>query len=156
MAMIKFLKNFFDFRHPRKQLLNLLLLAFLISFSLARTYSLSFGKSLYILGFQVHHFYFGMLTLSVGGVIGLLVRSQKILRVASVLIGVGIGLFADEIGLLLNCTSPNRTCAYAFPDTLDIIGLITLAIIILIMLIHVGERYAKTTQSISPTSTKKI
>ena len=56
-------------------------------------------------------------------------------------VGFGIGLFADEIGLLLNCTTETRLCTYAFPDVSDIIISITTIIMLAIIIIHFVEEY---------------
>jgi hypothetical protein len=71
-------------------------------------------------------------SLALGGILGILSTGRQKLKIASALIGTGIGLFADEIGLLLNCTSDNRVCSYYFPDTTDIILTITVIIVFLI------------------------
>lgn len=143
--MVKILKSIFDFRHPKKQLIHIILLSFLISFSAARMYSVFIVKGqLYIHGFHIHHFYFGMLALSIGGIVGLLGSGERLARFASILMGIGIGLFTDEIGLLLNCTTTNRECTYAFPDTFDIIGFISIAILAVVVLVDISEKYLKT------------
>jgi hypothetical protein len=82
-----------------------------------------------------------MLFLSVGGVLGVLSRDKRPLEVASIFIGAGIGLFADEIGLLLNCTTLNRLCVYAFPDTFDIFMLVVGVIILAIIITGLIENY---------------
>ncbi|OGN28149.1 MAG: hypothetical protein A3A33_02230 [Candidatus Yanofskybacteria bacterium RIFCSPLOWO2_01_FULL_49_25] len=135
--MVDFLKNIFTHRQERNQLLYILLSFFLGSFAVARLVSVLTGKSIYFRGYQIHHFYFGMLVLSIGGIIGLLSKNKRPLRFAGALMGVGIGLFADEIGLLLNCTTQSsyRNCVYQFPDYMDIIGTIVLAIILLVALV---------------------
>ncbi len=92
------------------------------------------------MGYHIHHFYFGMVVLSIGGLIALLTNHKVVLRISSMLIGTGMGLFTDEIGLLLNCTSTNRQCIYYFPDTFDIIGSITLAIVSFMILADLIEK----------------
>ena len=137
------LKHIFNFHEQKKQLLNLVLFSFLISFAVVRTYSVLVGHSIFIRGYQIHHFYFGMFSLSVGGLIALLSEDKRVMQISSILIGIGIGLFADEIGLLLNCTTLARTCTYRFPDSFDIIGTITVAIVLLIVLIDFIDRRTK-------------
>ncbi len=138
--MFKVFKTLFNFREQKKQLLLIVLFSFLISFLIARWYSVVIGGSIFIRGYHIHHFYFGMLCLTVGGLIGILTESQKFSRAAAGFIGVGIGLFADEIGLLLNCTSPARICAYAFPDSFDIISTIAVIIVLILVLVDYLER----------------
>ena len=79
--------------------------------------------------------------LAIGGVLGVLSQEKKALRVASIMLGVGMGLFADEIGLLLNCTTTYRQCTYAFPDILDIISTIAVVLLLLIVLVDLSERF---------------
>jgi len=50
-------------------------------------------------------------------------------------------LFADEIGLLLNCTTLNRECVYAFPAASDIITTITAIIFLLSILMGLIDDY---------------
>ena len=113
-------------------MLFIILVFFLVSFFIVRFYSLYIGGSINIKGYHIHHFYFGTVALVLGGILGILSTSRQKLKIASALIGTGIGLFADEIGLLLNCTTDNKICSYYFPDTGDIIMTITVMIVFLI------------------------
>jgi len=130
-----------QFRGEKEQNLAIILLAFLVTFALARLYSLNESYYVFIQGFHIHHFFFGTIALALGGVLAVTFRQKKVLRLASGLIGVGIGLFADEIGLLLNCTSANRQCSYLFPDNLDFIGTIAIIIVVLIVLVTLSDTY---------------
>jgi hypothetical protein len=142
--VFKYLKSILNFREQKKQLVHILLLAFLLSFAIARLWSLGVGNGIYIFGYHIHHFYFGMMVLTAGGLLALLTEKKRYRRVAAGLMGWGMGWFADEIGLLLNCTTNNRPCLYAFPDTLDIIGSIALVIVLLLILVDYLEKfYAK-------------
>ena len=141
--MFKFIKSVFDFKEQKKQLLHIILLSFIIAFAIARAWSVLIGNSIFIHGYQFHHFFTGMIILSFGAVLGILSVNQKILRIASALIGVGIGLFTDEIGLLLNCTSTfagiQRVCTYTFPDSFDIVSAIGFVILFVIVIVDVTE-----------------
>lgn len=141
--MLDFLKSLLDFRDERKQRLHIILLSFIAAFIIARIMSLQLGGELYIDGFHIHHFYWGMIALSIGGIIGILGSSHRAMQVAGVLVGAGIGIFADEIGLLLNCTTPTRDCTYFFSDTYDIIVSIGIVIILIIMIVELIARYQK-------------
>lgn len=130
---MKHIVHLFNIRDTHKQLLFITLLFFLASFSIARAVSVITGVSIFIRGYQIHHFYFGTLCLAIGGIIGTASVKTNARRLASAFIGTGLGLFSDEIGLLLNCTTEiSRDCRYAFPGTYEIIGVIT-AILLLIM-----------------------
>jgi|GEM_PF-1207701 Na+/melibiose symporter-like transporter len=138
--MIKYIRSIFDYHEHKKQLLIIVLLSFLAAFSIARIYSLSVGYSIYISGYHIHHFYFGALIISIGGLLGILTSGRRKKQISAMFIGAGMGLFADEIGLLLNCTSNNRICAYAFPDSFDIIFAIALSIISVMVLTDFIDR----------------
>jgi hypothetical protein len=96
--------------------------------------SIFLQKAIYIEGYHIHHFYWGTLALALGGILGILTQKKNNIRLACALMGIGIGLFADEIGLLLNCTTDNRVCSYFFPDTSDFIYAIAVVIIFFIVL----------------------
>lgn len=136
--MVKRIKSIFDIRKQNKQKLFIVLVFFLGSFVIARMGSIFVGKSLYIEGYHIHHFYWGTAALALGGILGILTNENAKLKVASALIGAGMGLFADEIGLLLNCTTDNKFCSYFFPSYDDIILVITIIIIFFITLADSG------------------
>ena len=141
MIVFRFLKWVFNFHDHKKRLLNIILISFLVFFGVTRLYSLYIVHPIYIFGFHIHHFYYGMLFLSFGGIFGVLSRKERLLEIASIFIGGGVGMFADEIGLLLNCTTPNRECVYAFPNTFDIIMFMTSIIILAIIFTGLMENY---------------
>ena len=132
--MVKEVKSIFDIRKRNKGRLFIVLIFFLVSFSIARLYSLHIDVYVYIRGYHIHHFYFGALALSLGGILGILNNNHNMKRIfiASALIGIGMGLFTDEIGLLLNSTSGTRMSEYFFPDSGDIILTIACGIVFLI------------------------
>lgn len=135
--MTRLFASLFNFREEKKQLLFIVLACFLLAFLGARLFSLYNGGSIFIAGYQIHHFYFGTLFLAVGGIIGTLSERHGVRRGASAYIGVGLGLFADEIGLLLQCTTEvSRNCRYAFPNAYDFVGAIALMLLILIASTH--------------------
>lgn len=141
--MLDFLKSLLDFRDEKKQRLHIVLLSFIGAFVLARLLTQQWGGELYIKGFHIHHFYWGMLSLSIGGIIGVLSAKHRMMQIASMLVGIGIGVFADEIGLLLNCTTPTRNCTYFFGDTYDIVVTIGIVIVLIIMTVELVARIKK-------------
>ena len=143
--MVKRVRSIFDIRKRYKRRLFIVLIFFLLSFSIARLYSLYIDVYVYIDGYHIHHFYFGTLALAMGGILGILNDSndRKRALIASALIGIGIGLFADEIGLLLNSTTGTGFSAYIFPDIGDIILTIACSIVFLIAIVDTDTKALK-------------
>lgn len=134
--MIEKFKHLFDIRRQNKQYLFIVLVSFTVSLILVHLYSLNFTKYVYIEGYHIHHFYFGTACLALGGILGILSNKPRKKRIASALIGIGLGLFSDEIGMLLNCTSDGKICSYYFPAWDDIVLAI---IVIIVFLIAVAD-----------------
>lgn len=81
----------------------LALIAFIASFAIARTFT-TFYPSIVIVtasGIHIHHFWYGLILLAVGGWLGIINQTERIDQLAAVLYGAGGGLIADEFGLLL-------------------------------------------------------
>ena len=132
--MVKEVSYLFDIRKQNKRRLFIVLAFFLVSFSISRLYSLYFHFYVYISGYHIHHFYFGALSLASGGILGILSNKDNTRRsiIACALIGMGMGMFADEIGLLLNSTNGTGMRDYFFPESGDIILTIACGIVFLI------------------------
>lgn len=76
--------------------------SFIISFAVARTFTF-FNPDIVLVsgGIHIHHFWFGMLLLTIGGWLGINYNQKEVDMVAAIIYGVGGGLIADELGLLL-------------------------------------------------------
>jgi hypothetical protein len=86
----------------RIHLAVLSLASFLVSFIIARTYTTFFPNSVLVGGgLHIHHFWFGLALLAVGGWLGIIYNHKQIDMVATVIYGLGGGLIVDEVGLLL-------------------------------------------------------
>jgi len=86
----------------RVSLTLLALISFVASFVIARVFTtLSRGAVLRIGGFHIHHFWYGMILLAIGGWLGINYDEERVVRLAAVLYGAGGGLIMDEVGLLL-------------------------------------------------------
>ncbi|RLE12559.1 hypothetical protein DRJ04_05945 [Candidatus Aerophobetes bacterium] len=60
-----------------------------------------FGEIVIIKGLHIHHFFYGVVLLCIGGWIALNYREKEIRKIAGLLYGIGLGFFVDEIGFLL-------------------------------------------------------
>lgn len=77
------------------------LISFVASFVIARVFTTISGVVLRGAGFHIHHFWYGIILLAVGGWLGISSDDERIVRLAAVLYGAGGGLIGDEVGLLL-------------------------------------------------------
>ena len=86
----------------RAHLATLALVSFLLSFIAARSFS-SLYPSVVLVGggLHIHHFWFGIALLAVGGWLGISSNHKEIDMAAAIIYGVGGGLIVDEVGLLL-------------------------------------------------------
>ncbi len=86
----------------RVHLATVALVSFILAFLVARTFTTLFPSQVIITsGIHIHHFWFGIILLAVGGWLGINYRNKDIEIAAAILYGVGGGLIVDEVGLLL-------------------------------------------------------
>jgi hypothetical protein len=80
----------------------LAMVSFIVSFTVARTFTTLHPNTVLFSGdYHIHHFWYGLAMLAIGGWIGISVEDERLNRVAAILFGAGGGLIGDEIGLLL-------------------------------------------------------
>ncbi len=84
---------------------NLSLIAlgsFIASFAVARIFTTLKPGTVLISGdYHIHHFWYGIILVVIGGWLGISYQSERIDRVAAILFGAGGGVIGDEVGLLL-------------------------------------------------------
>lgn len=86
----------------RASLSLLALISFVASFVMARAFTaISPDVVLIGNGFHIHHFWYGIVMLAIGGWLGISYAEERIDRLAAVIYGAGGGLIGDEVGLLL-------------------------------------------------------
>jgi len=94
-------------RKQRTEIPFLIFITFFLTFSLVRVYTVladvSSNPSIQsnFLGYRWHHYWWGILLLSVAGWMAINNRHKNVVRTAAVLYGVGLGYLLDEAGLLL-------------------------------------------------------
>lgn len=59
------------------------------------------GSNIILFGYHIHHFYFGVLLIAIAGWLSITEKPKVKKSTIAILYGVGLGLFLDEIGLLL-------------------------------------------------------
>ena len=97
------------FDAPPKKLQNqfIVLTFFIISFLIGRAFvvlldvPINPAYQLWIKGYRVHHFFFGIGLLVIGGWLGHIQYGRLITKISAGLYGIGVGLVVDEFGLLL-------------------------------------------------------
>lgn len=84
----------------------LALVSFIASFTIARAFTSLYPKIFWeFSGYHIHHFWYGLAMLAVGGWLGISAENERLNRVAAILFGAGGGLIGDEVGLLLTLES---------------------------------------------------
>jgi len=109
----------------------LALISFVASFLIARTFT-TLNPTIILVtgGYHIHHFWYGLALLTVGGWIGISYQSEKIDRLAAILFGSGGGLVGDEVGILLTFSSHAYWADFSY--TFVIVFLAVVSILILI------------------------
>lgn len=86
----------------KPQLSILALISFTSSFVIARIFTTLNPSIVLVSGdLHIHHFWYGLAMLAIGGWLGISYQSARIDRLAAILFGAGGGLVGDEVGLLL-------------------------------------------------------
>jgi hypothetical protein len=93
----------------------LALISFISAFAIARAFSSFYPQTiLEISGFHIHHFWYGLIMIVIGGWLGISVENERINRVAAILYGAGGGIIGDEVGLLLTFGNYWTEVTYTF------------------------------------------
>jgi hypothetical protein len=82
-------------------------------------------------GVHIHHFWYGLAMLAIGGWLGISVENERINRVAAILFGAGGGLIGDQVGILLTLSAHAYWADFTY--TLVIIFLALAFMLILII-----------------------
>jgi len=86
----------------RPNLSVLALVSFLASFMIARVFTTLNPSTVLITGgYHIHHYWYGLIILAIGGWLGISYENERINRVAAILYCAGGGIIGDEVGLLL-------------------------------------------------------
>ena len=100
------------FLNKRGEIPFIIFFTFLVTFFISRiiAYSVHFDKvpdflffirTVYIQGYHIHHFNFGIIILIIAGFLSLVDERRSHARTIAVLYGVGLALVMDEFGLLV-------------------------------------------------------
>jgi hypothetical protein len=93
----------------------LAMISFIASFTIARTFTTINPDTVLIRGnYHIHHFWFGIALLAIGGWLGISYQNERTDRLAAILFGTGGGLIGDEVGLLLTLENYWAEITYTF------------------------------------------
>lgn len=88
--------------YMRPNLSVLVLVSFTVSFLAARLFTTLYPRVVLVnSGYHIHHFWFGLAMLAIGGWVGISYQDERANRIAAIIFGSGGGLIGDEVGLLL-------------------------------------------------------
>jgi len=110
-----------DILRRNKKTPFIIAVSFIVAFLIARG-TVLFGPEwlrLYISQYHIHHFYYGFALVAISNWIALTTNREHMFNFAAVLFGAGLGLFIDEFGLLLTCTTPPMGCDYYARQSYD-------------------------------------
>ncbi len=126
-------KNMMNLNASSKPNLSfIMLVCFLFSFAVARVFTYFFPSTvLLVQGFHVHHFWYGLALLAIGGWLGINYRDDQTDRIAAIIFGVGGGLVGDEIGLLVTFGDYYSGITYTF-----VIAVLAFAVIVTLFTRH--------------------
>ncbi|MEM3700012.1 MAG: hypothetical protein QXL57_03990 [Candidatus Bathyarchaeia archaeon] len=109
----------------------LALISFVTAFVVARIFTSLYPKVFWeISGLHIHHFWYGLAMLAIGGWLGISYESERINRVAAILFGAGGGLIGDEVGLLLTLESENYWAGITYTIIITFLALASLLILL--------------------------
>ncbi len=109
----------------------LALISFLGSFGIARVFTTLYPDTVLVGGgFHIHHFWYGLAMLAIGGWLGISIENERVNRVAAILFGAGGGLIGDEVGLLLTLESESYWTEITYTSIILFSGFISMLILL--------------------------
>jgi len=114
------------------QIQFIILFSFIISFLIARAFVVLLNApinpayQLWLKGYRIHHFFYGIGVLIIGGWLGHIRNGRLLTKISASLYGIGVGLIVDEFGLLLTFGDYWAAQSYLFFVVISVFFLITL------------------------------
>jgi len=114
------------------QIQFIILFSFIISFLIARAFVVLLNApinpayQLWLKGYRIHHFFYGIGVLIIGGWLGHIRNGRRLTKISASLYGIGVGLVVDEFGLLLTFGDYWAAQSYLFFVVISVFFLITL------------------------------
>ncbi len=114
----------------RPSLSVLALISFALSFGIARLFTILNPLVLRPSGFHIHHFWFGILMLAIGGWLGISYNDRRIDRIAAIIFGAGGGLIGDEVGILLTFRGENYWTGISYTFIIILLALASILVLV--------------------------
>jgi hypothetical protein len=112
----------------------LALLSFVVAFAVSRTFTTISGFGLEPTSdIYIHHFWYGLIMVGIGGWLGINYNDERTKRFAAVIFGLGGGLIGDESGMLLTMNPNDYRTVLTYPI---VAGFLTFCIIFLLLKKH--------------------
>ncbi len=95
--------SFFDYIKKRNKAVPFIIFSsFIITFIITRSFVI-FHPNMWVVlnGYHIHHFVFGAVLIFIAGFLSLNYPNKHVIYFSSALYGIGLGVFADEIGLII-------------------------------------------------------
>ncbi|MEM2106025.1 MAG: hypothetical protein QXV21_06150 [Candidatus Bathyarchaeia archaeon] len=107
------------------------LTSFIVSFLIARTFT-TLNPNIVLVGggYHIHHFWYGIALLAVGGWLGINYQSERIDRLAAILFGAGGGLIGDEVGILLTLSAHAYWADITYTFIITFLIIVSMALLI--------------------------
>ncbi len=122
-----------DILRPKKlEMQFIILFFFIISFLIARSFVVLLNADinptfqLWMKGYRIHHFFFGIGLLVIGGWLGHIYHGNILSLLSAGIYGIGLGLIADEFGLMLTFGDYWADQSYTFFVAISLFLLVTL------------------------------
>jgi hypothetical protein len=109
----------------------LALISFVASFLIARTFT-TLNPTIILVtgGYHIHHFWYGLALLAIGGWIGISYQSEKTDRLAAILFGAGGGLVGDEVGILLTFSAHAYWAEFSYTFVIVFLAIVSILTLI--------------------------
>lgn len=99
-----------DVIRRRKTIPFIIFFFFLISFIITRAVAHYFPGFHIILPYHFHHFFVGIALLIISNWIAIVGKGKALMRLCAAVMGIGLGLIFDEIGMILICGTAGTVC----------------------------------------------
>jgi len=114
----------------RPNLSVLALISFACSFAVVRLFTIAYPDvSFHPFGFHIHHFWYGILMLAIGGWLGISYNDPRIDRIAAIVFGAGGGLIGDEVGILVTLRSDNYWAGISYTSIIIVLAVASILVL---------------------------